>query len=149
MTKAYEKLIRSYLKEGSLVKSDIDSFNYFVDVELQKIIDENKEIEPTIIPHNIDEFKIRLDRIWIKKPEIIEADGSRKDVYPIEARLRKISYSAPMYIEVSAHIDGIQRESFTSQIGSIPVMVNSKYCHLSKLSKEQLVSRGEDPNDPG
>ncbi len=149
MNKPYEKLMRSYLKEGSLVASDIDSFNYFVDVELQKIIDENKEIEPTIIPHNIDEFKIRLDKIWIKKPEIIEADGSRKDIYPIEARLRKISYSAPIYIEVSAHIDGIQRESFTSQIGNLPIMLKSDYCHLSKLSREQLIEKGEDPDDPG
>ncbi len=149
MNKPYETLIRSHFKEGSIVQSDIESFNNFIDVELQKIIDENKEIEPTIIPHNIDEFKIRLDKIWIKKPEIIEADGSRKDIYPIEARLRKISYSAPMFIEVSAHIDGIQRESFTSQIGSIPVMVNSKYCHLSKLSRDQLIAKGEDPDDPG
>ena len=149
MNKTYYKLLKSYLGSGSIVKSDIDSFNYFVDVELQKIIDENKEIEPTIIPHNIDEFKIRLDRIWIKKPEIIEADGSRKDIYPIEARLRKISYSAPIYIEVSAHIDGIQRESFTTQIGSLPIMLKSNFCHLSKLSKEQLIEKGEDPDDPG
>ena len=149
MNKIYYKLLKSYLGNGSIVKSDIDSFNYFVDVELQKIIDENKEIEPTIIPHNIDEFKIRLDRIWIKKPEIIEADGSRKDIYPIEARLRKISYSAPIYIEVSAHIDGIQRESFTTQIGSLPIMLKSNFCHLSKLSKEQLIEKGEDPDDPG
>lgn len=149
VSKAYETLIKSHFGTGSVVKSDIESFNHFIDVELQKIIDENKEIEPTIIPHNIDEFKIRLDKIWIKKPEIIEADGSRKDIYPIEARLRKISYSAPMFIEVSAHIDGIQRESFQTQIGSIPIMTHSKYCHLNKLSRDQLITKGEDPDDPG
>lgn len=149
MNKPYEKLLRSFFKDGSVVKSDIESFNNFIDVELQKIINQNKEIEPTIIPHNIEEFKIRLDKIWIKKPEIIEADGSRKDIYPIEARLRKISYSAPIYLEVSAHIDGIQRESFTSQIGSLPIMVNSKYCHLSKLSRDQRIEKGEDPDDHG
>ena len=149
MDKLYYDILKSHLSGDSMVKSDIDSFNYFVEVELQKIIDENKEIEPTIIPHNIDEFKIRLDRIWIKKPEIIEADGSRKDIYPIEARLRKISYSAPIFIEVSAHIDGIQRESFTTQIGSLPIMLKSNFCHLSKLSKEQLAEKGEDSDDPG
>ena len=149
MNKPYEKLIKSYFAGDSLVKSDIDSFNHFIEVELQRIIDENKEIEPTIIPHNIEEFKIRLDKIWIKKPEIIEADGSRKDIYPIEARLRKISYSAPIYIEVSAHIDGIQRESFTTQIGSIPIMLKSNFCHIAKLSRDQLIEKGEDPDDPG
>jgi DNA-directed RNA polymerase subunit B len=139
----------SYFKDYSFVQSNIESFNNFIDIELQRIIDDNKLIEPTIIPHNIDEFKIRLDKIWIKKPELIEADGARRDIYPVEARLRKISYSAPIFMEVSAHIDGIQRESFTTQIGSMPIMLKSKYCHLNKLSREELISKGEDPDDPG
>lgn len=71
------------------MSSDIESFNNFVEVELQKIIEENKDIEPTIIPSNIDEFKIRLDKIWVTKPEITEADGSRRNIFPTEARLRQ------------------------------------------------------------
>src|SRR3989338_6146492 len=46
-------------------------------------------------------------------------------------------------------IDGIQRESFVSQIGKIPIMLRSKYCHLYKLSEEELIEHGEDPTDPG
>jgi len=149
MQKHSQVLIRKYFDENSLVASDIESFNYFIDRELQTIIEENKVIEPTIIPHNIDEFKIRLDKIWVEKPEITEADGSKRPIYPIEARLRKISYSAPMFIEVSAHINGIQRESFTTQIGSLPIMLKSKYCHLNNLSREELVAKGEDPGDLG
>ena len=83
-----------------------------------------------IIPHNIDEFKIRLDKIWVKKPEIIEADGSKKEILPAEARLRKISYSAPVFIEVSSHINGVQRESIVTQVANIPIMLKSKFCHL-------------------
>jgi DNA-directed RNA polymerase beta subunit len=149
VTKNYKTLINSYFEDYSFVQSNIESFNNFIDVELQKIIDENKFIEPTIIPHNIDDFKIRLDKIWITKPELVEADGARRDIYPIEARLRKISYAAPIYMEVSAHIDGIQRESFTSQIGSIPIMLKSKYCHLNKMSRDDLIKHGEDPDDLG
>ncbi len=142
-------LIGKYFEEFSYVNSDIESFNNFIEKELQKIIEENKIIEPTIIPHNIDDFKIRLDKIWVGKPEITEADGSKRDIFPIEARLRKITYSAPCYLEVSAHINGIQRESFTSLLGSIPIMLKSKYCHLNSLSKDELAEKGEDPNDPG
>lgn len=142
-------LLQKYFDEFSFVSSDIESFNLFIDKELQKIIEENKEIEPTIIPHNIDEFKIQLDKIWVGKPEITEADGSKRNIYPIEARLRKITYSAPVYLEVSAHINGIQRESFNTQLGALPIMLKSKYCHLNKLSKEELVEKGEDPDDPG
>ena len=142
-------LLKKYFEENSLIQSDIESFNNFIEKELQKIIEENKVIEPTIIPHNIDEFKIRLDKIWVTKPEITEADGSKRLIHPIEARLRKITYSAPCFIEVSAHINGVQRESFTTQVGNLPIMLKSKFCHLYNLSKEELVERGEDPNDPG
>jgi DNA-directed RNA polymerase subunit B len=142
-------LIKKYFEEYSLVDSDIESFNNFVEHELLKIIDENRIIEPTIIPHNIDEFKIRFDKIWVTKPEITEADGSKRSIFPIEARLRKISYSAPCYIEISAHINGIQRESFVSQIGSIPIMLKSKFCHINGLSRDELIEKGEDPDDPG
>jgi DNA-directed RNA polymerase subunit B len=145
----YEVLIRKFFEEESFVKSDIDSFDHFIDVELQKVIEENKEIEPTIIPGNVDEFKIRFDKIRITKPEIIEADGSKRVIYPMEARLRKLTYSAPMSITVSAHINGAQRETFETQVGNIPVMLRSKQCHLNGLSREDLIKHGEDPDDPG
>ena len=142
-------LLRKYFEENSLVKSSIESFNNFVDHELQLIVDENKVIEPTIIPPNVDSFKIKLDKIWVTKPEITEADGSKRPIYPVEARLRKISYAAPIYIEVSAHVNDVQRESFTTQIGSLPVMLKSNVCHLANLSREELVEKGEDPDDTG
>ncbi len=142
-------LIKKYFDQHSFVKSDIESFNNFIEKEMQKIIEENKEIEPTIIPPNIDSFKIKLDKIWVKHPEIIEADGSRRPIYPVEARLRKISYSAPIFLEVSAQINDVQRESFTTQIGNIPIMLKSNFCLLNKMSREELIEKGEDPEDPG
>lgn len=144
-----ELLLKKYFEENTFVSSNIESFNKFIDEELQNIIDESREIEPTIIPHNIDEFKIKLDKIVVKKPEITEADGSKRPIYPNEARLRKITYAAPVYITVSAHIDGVQRESFETQIAHIPIMLKSKHCHIYGLSKDDLIKQGEDPNDPG
>ena len=149
MYKYSKLLIQKYFEEQSFVNSDIGSFNNFVDNELKKIIEENKEVVPTIIPHNIDDFRIKLDKIWLTKPELTEADGSKRAIYPIEARLRKITYSAPCFIEVSAHINGVQRETLTTQIGNIPIMLKSNWCHLNKLSKEELIQHGEDPDEPG
>ncbi|MFO7710727.1 MAG: DNA-directed RNA polymerase subunit B'' [Candidatus Woesearchaeota archaeon] len=149
MVKAVKSILGKYFSENSFVEVDIESFNDFIDHEMPKIVEENKILEPTIIPSNVDDFKIRFDRIWAEKPEIIEADGSKKKVYPSEARLRRLTYSAPVYIEVSAHINDVQRESFVTQIGNMPVMLKSKYCHLNGLSKEELMKHGEDPYDPG
>ena len=149
MYKYSKLLIQKYFEEQSFVNSDIESFNNFIDTELKKIIEENKEIVPTIIPHNIDDFRIKMDKIWMEKPQLTEADGSVRPVYPVEARLRKITYSAPCFIEVSAHINGVQRETFKTQIGNIPIMLRSRWCHLNKLSREELVQQGEDPDEPG
>ncbi len=144
-----ELVIRKYLEANSFVASDIASFNNFITKELQRVIDENKIIEPTIIPPNVDSYKIRLDKIWVERPQIIEADGSKRDIYPVEARLRRMSYSAPVYVEISSHINEVQRETFTPQIASIPIMLKSELCHLSKMSKDELIEAGEDPDDPG
>ncbi len=149
MYKYAKLLMKKYFEEHNFVNSDIESFNNFVDKELKIIIEENKEIVPTIIPHNIDDFRIKLDKIWLEKPKITEADGSVRPIYPIEARLRKITYSAPCFIEISAHINGVQRETFKTQIGNIPIMLKSKWCHLSKFSRDELIQHGEDPDEPG
>lgn len=142
-------LIKKYFEEQRFVASNIQSFNSFLGHGLQEVIEENKEAEPTIIPHNIEKFKIRFGRITVGKPEITEADGSKRPIYPTEARLRKISYHAPIYLEVSTYINDVQRENFVAQVGKMPIMLKSKFCNLEGLSKEDLVKRGEDPSDPG
>ena len=149
MYKYGKTLIQKYFEEQSFVNADIASFNNFIEKELNDVLEENKEIAPTIIPPNVDSYKIKFDKIWVKKPEIIEADGSKRKIFPIEARLRKITYSAPMFIDVSAHINDVQRESFTTQIGNLPIMLKSNFCHLHKLSRDELIKQGEDPDEPG
>src|SRR3989344_128944 len=142
-------LIKKYFESRSFVESNINSFNNFVDVEMQNIVNEMGDIVPTIIPPDIKEFKIKFDKIWITKPQLVEADGSKRNVYPIESRLRKLTYSAPMYLEVSAYIDGIQRETFTTEIGKLPIMLKSKYCHLHNIKQDELIKNFEDPEDIG
>lgn len=142
-------LIKKYFEEKRFVDSSIQSFNHFIEKGMQEVIEENKEAEPTIIPHNIEKFKIRFGRITVGKPEIIEADGSKRPIYPVEARLRKISYHAPIYLEVSTYINDVQRENFVAEIGKMPIMLKSKFCHLNKLSFEELAKHGEDSSDPG
>ncbi len=142
-------LLKKHFEEHSLVASDIESFNHFMEKGLQEVIEENKELIPPIVPPNVEEFFIRLDNIWVEKPEITEADGSKREVLPVEARLRKLTYAAPIFLNISAHINGVQRESITVQIASIPIMLKSKKCFLHGLTKEELIKKGEDPDDPG
>ncbi|MBR9683013.1 DNA-directed RNA polymerase subunit B'' [Candidatus Woesearchaeota archaeon] len=142
-------LLKKYFEEQKFVESNIQSFNRFIEKKMQEVIDENKEVEPAIIPHNIEKFKIKFGKISIGHPEVTEADGSKRKIFPIESRLRKISYSAPIHLEISTYINDIQRESFVVEVGKIPIMLRSKYCSLNDLSEEELIKHGEDPYDPG
>ncbi len=142
-------LIRKYFEEKKFVDSTIQSFNAMLERGLQVVVEENKEAEPAIIPHNIERFRIRFGRITVGKPEITEADGSKRPIFPMEARLRKISYHAPIHLEVSTYINDVQRENFVAEIGKMPIMLKSKFCHLHGLGSEELLSHGEDPLDPG
>ena len=132
-------LVKKYLQQHSLVESNILSFNDFINIKLQEIVNSiNDDISR-------DEIELWLGKISVGKPRIIEADGSRRDVFPIEARLRKATYSAPVYLEIRVG----NNEFSTVEIGKIPIMVKSKYCDLSGLSHEDLIKNYEDPYDSG
>ena len=149
MVKEYREILQAFFRENPFVESNIRSFNDFIEKQLQKLVDELGDVVPTIIPQEVESFVIKLKKIWIEKPSIIEADGSKRDIYPCEARLRSLTYSAPIYLEVSAYVDDIQRENFTAMIGKLPIMIRSKYCHLYGLKREELIQKGEDPNEAG
>jgi len=142
-------LLKAYFKKKSFSASDIESFNNFIDHGMQHLIDELEDVEPTIIPSDIDELKIRFDNIRVDKPKITEADGSERAIFPREARLRNITYAGTIHVDVSTHINGVQRESFTTVLGQVPVMLKSKICHLYGRGDGELIEAGEDPTDPG
>ncbi|EFD92309.1 MAG: RNA polymerase [Candidatus Parvarchaeum acidophilus ARMAN-5_'5-way FS'] len=147
--KEYEVMLSSALKSMPLAAHHISSFEYFVEYGLQKIIETEGIIEPVIKPANYTDFKIKVSKITIGKPDIIESDSIIRPITPIEARIRDLTYDAPLMITVSYIGDGkviAEEEVF---IGRMPIVVKSKYCNLYGMSKEDLIKNKEDPTDPG
>ncbi len=142
MAKNNHLVVKKYLEEHSLVESNIISFNNFVGKRMQEIVD---EIAETI---DNQDFEIKLGKIRMGKPEIIEADGSSNLIMPSEARLRNLTYSAPIFLEITVKKDG-QIDSEEVEIGRMPVMVRSKICNTWGLEKEKLIDNYIDPLDPG
>ena len=142
-------LLESYFKTHSFVKPDIESFNYFIEKVLSRIVKQEGVVEPEIIPQNVESFKIVFDSVRTGNPELTEADGSNRKILPTEARLRKITYAAPIYIIVKVYINDVQREEFEIQVGSMPIMLHSNNCHLNTMGRNELIDAGEDPDDPG
>jgi DNA-directed RNA polymerase subunit B len=139
-------LMKAFLREKGLVKQHLDSYNHFLEYGLQEIVNEIGEI-PIEIPEY--SYKIKLGEIEVLKPRVIEVDGSEHPIYPMEARLRNLTYAAPVYINLSIVVDGKESMTESVYIGDIPVMLKSNICPLSKMSNQELIENGEDPNDCG
>jgi DNA-directed RNA polymerase subunit B" len=139
-------ILESYLTTNSLVQHQIDSFNRFVEQDLQKIIDQQATIEPSV-----EGFALKLGKIRLDKPSIIEADSSRRSILPNEARLRNLTYSSPMFLEFVPVIRGIEKEASYGEvfIGELPIVIRSNLCHFKMMSRGQMIENGEDPDDPG
>jgi len=138
-------LMKSFFTEEGLVKQHLDSYNDFTRNTLQQIIDEIGGI--TIeVPNHI--YDIKFGAIEIGDPRVVEVDGTVREVYPREARIRNLTYSAPLYLEIELDDEG--RETYERvNIGDLPIMVKSNLCLLSRHTEDELVKLGEDPKEVG
>jgi DNA-directed RNA polymerase subunit B len=103
---------------------------------------------------------IELGKIRIGRPIVYEANGSQTESIPMMARLRNMTYSAPIYLEFTIVEEGMEIEEVEEEIGNMPVMVKSMLCNLHRHYltgegssdddyKNALKVKGEDPQDPG
>ena len=139
-------IIQDILKREGIARQHLNSFDEFLERGLQSIINEVGQIE---IENAEYPYKIQLGKVKLQQPRMMELDGSITHITPAEARLRNVSYSAPVMMEASVIEDGKILESRFVHIGDVPVMAKSNACILNNFSSQKLVEHGEDPNDPG
>lgn len=144
-----KRLLKAYYDSRLLNQFNIDSYTDFINNKMQSIIDEVGSVLPDILPPGVRDFEIRFGKIWVEKPYIMESDGTKKEITPMEARLRDVTYQAPILLEMFYVKNGTESEKQTIHIGDLPVMVMSRICNLNGLSKEELIEKKEDPEDPG
>jgi len=140
-----ETLVNSYFRSNSLVNQQLSSYNRFLDKGIQGVIDRMGTIQT-----NVEGFELKLGKARIEQPRYYEVRGGYRHVHPQEARLRNITYSAPVFLEIVPVFNGIERPVYSDVfIGEIPVMVKSRLCYLSGMGRNELIENGEDPDDPG
>tara|TARA_Y100000389_G_scaffold199183_1_gene237091 strand:- start:561 stop:4046 length:3486 start_codon:yes stop_codon:yes gene_type:complete len=135
-----------FLNDGSvLTNHQIDSFNIFMSELVELIV---KQYNPVIIYGNfVEEFdvhqyeiKMSFDKIAYHPPMIYENDGSMVQMSPDVARLRNMSYSSNVHVNVTietivrsgAKLEEVDVKTKTFEkilIGKIPIMVNSRFCN--------------------
>ena len=139
-------LINDILRREGVARQHLNSYNEFMERGLQSIIDDVGEIEIETAEYP---YKIKLGKIKLQQPRIMELDGSITHVAPVEARLRNLTYASPVMLECSIVEDGKILESRFIHVGDMPVMAKSNACILHNLVEPKLIELGEDPRDPG
>ncbi|KAH3763367.1 DNA-directed RNA polymerase III subunit RPC2 [Pelomyxa schiedti] len=138
------KLLPAYLKVRGLVKQHIDSFNYFINVEIKKIVMANQ----LVTAENDPEFYLKYFDVRVLPPSIDE-DMGQPSITPNQCRLRSITYSSPIVVDI-AYIRAHQRVARKGvQIGRIPIMLRSSHCILANETPDEMTKNGECPLDPG
>jgi DNA-directed RNA polymerase II subunit RPB2 len=99
-------------------------------------------------------YIIKFEQIYLSRPTHWEKDGAPTPMIPNEARLRNLTYSAPLYVDITKTVVKDGEESIETQhqktfIGKIPIMLRSTYCLLNGLNDRDLTELNECPLDPG
>ena len=163
-----KELIDAFYKDRSIVNHQIASYNDFLERRLQNIVDsttigQEEEAEKGFIYPEIEGYKIKFGKISVGSPEVKEADGTVRPLTPMEARLRDLTYEAPIELEFIPVINDVEYEPESVRIGELPVMIKSEKCNIYKkiiedrkghqLSKDEYIvelqKSQEDPLDPG
>jgi DNA-directed RNA polymerase subunit B len=189
-----KEIVKSYFDKRSLVNHQLASYNDCIPLSdgkssrMEKIVRnirigsddfEVDEAEGGLIKLDVleKEIVVRVKNIRLGQPTIREANGAEHPATPMECRLRKLTYFAPVYLDFRIYRDDLPpspgadlgyMDEKNVHIGNLPIMVRSARCNLHannidsnrKLSPdtspedaEQYVKLlrkfGEDPVDPG
>ena len=149
-------LINSLIKEQGLIDHHLESFNHFLEHDLQKAI---TSVNDGKIEVSDQSMYVKIEKIRVGAPSVREADGTIRMLYPQEARIRNLTYAAPLELHLktmSVYTDpttnekrDLEGDSINVFAGYLPIMLKSKKCYLHNLTKEELIKVGEDPMDLG
>ncbi|KAH8027357.1 hypothetical protein HPB51_004709 [Rhipicephalus microplus] len=139
------KLLPAFLKINGLVRHHIDSFNHFINVELKEIMRANERVTSDADPN----FYLKYLDIRVGEPNIEEDFTVGRRTTPHECRLRDITYSAPIVVDIeyTRGQERVQRTDFP--IGRMPIMLRSANCVLANKTHFEMSKLNECPYDPG
>lgn len=137
---------------AQLVKHHIDSYNDFVSTKIDQVVDAFNPVDicNTWIPESSTYkyiISISLTSPSLSRPKVFEKDGSSSTMMPNDARLRNLTYAAPLscdlvvtskvYSQGDATYHSETRRIVGVSLGKVPIMVRSRYCMLSHTTAQE------------
>jgi DNA-directed RNA polymerase II subunit RPB2 len=146
-------IIESYFRGQHLerlVRHQIESYNHFVNFQIQRTI---QMFNPVVIRSEHDyieehgqyflEIHVSFENFKLYPPQIHENNGATKMMFPQEAKLRNFTYASTMTVDVNVKYIVRNTESMDTpriinktlpkiNIGKMPIMIKSSICVLSQ-----------------
>lgn len=106
-------VISSFFETKGLVSQQLDSFDEFVSTTMQELVEENSlltldqnapQTEDESDPIALRRYEIKFGTVLLSRPAMTEGDGSTSAMLPQEARLRNLTYSSPLYLEMTKKV---------------------------------------------
>ena len=140
-------VVDALFRDVSLTRQALFSFDDFVSRIVPNVINNHRPIvvkpdlscfDDSVSPHTIRIHSVRYD-----VPSTVEKNGDIRLCTPMEARLRDLMYSAPMYVNVHYEhvVNGKKQVDEFKDIyfARMPVMVRSSLCSLNVVT---ILKRG-------
>ncbi|PPD95028.1 hypothetical protein GOBAR_DD07978 [Gossypium barbadense] len=139
------QILPEFLKVRGLVKQHLDSFNYFVNTGIKKVVSANDRIVSHIDPS----IYLRFNDVRIGNPSMT----TYEKINPHTCRLADMTYAAPIFVDIEymqeSHGQRTRLEKKNVVIGRMPIMLRSCRCVLYGKDEAELARLGECPLDPG
>ena len=145
--------LKRFFEHHHMTEMQIESFDCFLNSRLQKTVEEEPEIR---IKLGKDEYyHVQFGQVFVDRPYILDENRTVRYITPKEARLRELTYSSVVSVDVVAsHLrwsgDGETAPVVLSEkryhrlpICRMPMMVMSSMCNLREMSKEERERQGE------
>jgi DNA-directed RNA polymerase II subunit RPB2 len=140
--------------------SSVLSFDEFIQNKMQEVVDEQLPIEvipEPAVPEDHPDYRrtkhrFKFGQIYLSTASMTEKDGTIDTMRPMVARLRNLTYCAPLFADISKQVfelmdDGteklLENENERMLIGKIPIMLRSKYCVLNGENNKGITDMGE------
>ncbi|TGZ85534.1 DNA-dependent RNA polymerase II RPB140 [Ascodesmis nigricans] len=101
------QVITAFFNDKGLVSQQLNSFDEFVSHTMQQLVAEDRFLSLDQNISNSDEgivlrrYELTFGDIFLSRPTMTEGDGSTQPMLPHEARLRNLTYSSPVYCDLS------------------------------------------------
>ena len=147
-------VVDALFRDVSLTRQALFSYDDFVSRIVPHVVDNHRPIEVkadlSCFDDSVTPHIIKIDSVRYDVPSTVEKNGDIRLCTPMEARVRDLMYSAPMYVNVHyTHTVSGHKQTKTFKnvyFARMPVMVRSSLCSLNTGDDYE---KNECPHDPG